>query len=266
MSSSNRQSKTGNRKSPVVVVGSGPPLVLVPGIQGRWEWMRPAVRALAGRFRVITFSLTPDVPPFDRQVEQVVEGMDRAGAVRAVVCGVSYGGLVALRCAATHPSRVSALVLVSTPGPYWTPDDRSTRYVSKPWLSVPAFAVGARSRLWHEVSAAHHGSGGRWLKLGRYLCSVGTHPPWPPHMARRVEALAGRDFASDARAVSAPTLVLTGEAELDRVVPVAGTLEYAGLIPGARSRILEGTGHIGLVTRSEEFAAAIAKFVFDTAP
>ena len=29
--------------------GAGPPLVLVPGIQGRWEWMAPAVDALAGK-------------------------------------------------------------------------------------------------------------------------------------------------------------------------------------------------------------------------
>ena len=35
--------------------GSGPPLVLVPGMQGRWEWMTPTVEALARRFRVGTF-------------------------------------------------------------------------------------------------------------------------------------------------------------------------------------------------------------------
>ena len=26
--------------------GSGPPLVLIPGIQGRWEYLRPAIDAL----------------------------------------------------------------------------------------------------------------------------------------------------------------------------------------------------------------------------
>ena len=47
------------RAQRVVDVGSGQPLVLIPGIQGRWQWMRPAVRELAKRFRVATFSLTP---------------------------------------------------------------------------------------------------------------------------------------------------------------------------------------------------------------
>ena len=27
--------------------GSGPPLVLIPGLQGRWEYLRPAVDALS---------------------------------------------------------------------------------------------------------------------------------------------------------------------------------------------------------------------------
>ena len=41
----------------MVDVGAGTPLVLVPGIQGRWEWMQPSVEALARDYRVITASL-----------------------------------------------------------------------------------------------------------------------------------------------------------------------------------------------------------------
>ncbi len=33
--------------------GTGAPLVIVPGIQGRWEYLRPALDALAESFRVI---------------------------------------------------------------------------------------------------------------------------------------------------------------------------------------------------------------------
>src|SRR5215510_13994505 len=110
----------------IVDVGSGAPIVIVPGIQGRWEWMKPAVDALAGRCRVITFSLA-DEPTcggrfdpshgFDSYVEQVTEAMDLAGVASAVVAGVSYGGLVAAAFAARHPERVSGLVLVSAVPP-----------------------------------------------------------------------------------------------------------------------------------------------------
>jgi hypothetical protein len=41
----------------IVDRGGGTPIVVIPGVQGRWEWMRPAIDALAHRSRVITFSL-----------------------------------------------------------------------------------------------------------------------------------------------------------------------------------------------------------------
>jgi pimeloyl-ACP methyl ester carboxylesterase len=254
----------------MTVVGSGPPLVLVPGIQGRWQWMRPAVRALAERFTVITFSLRRlphravdegNGASFDRQVDQVEAEMGRAGVERAVVCGVSYGGLIAVRLAATRPGRVTALVLASTPAPSWRPDARIASYSASPWQSAPAFILGARERLWREIGTARPGLASRCLTLAGYLGEIVLHPASPPAMARRVRALGGRDLVTDARAVTAPTLVITGEDELDRVVAAAGTREYLSLIPGSTGFTLHGTGHIGLVTKSGRFAQAIAEFV-----
>ena len=40
--------------------GSGTPIVVIPGIQGRWEWMKPGIDALAQHGRVITFSLADE--------------------------------------------------------------------------------------------------------------------------------------------------------------------------------------------------------------
>ena len=85
----------------VVDRGRGAPVVLVPGVQGRWEWMEPAVDALAQHCRVITFSLADEpsaeweshVDGFEAYVEQVAQALDACGLQRAVVCGVSYGGL-----------------------------------------------------------------------------------------------------------------------------------------------------------------------------
>ena len=34
--------------------GSGPPLIVIPGVQGRWEWMQPALLRLARQCRVIS--------------------------------------------------------------------------------------------------------------------------------------------------------------------------------------------------------------------
>ncbi|PYR16490.1 MAG: hypothetical protein DMF94_27590 [Acidobacteria bacterium] len=93
--------------------GSGPPLVLIPGLQGRWEYLRPAVDALSAFFRVLTFSLDGD--DFDGYARQVAAALSGKGIERATICGVSFGGLIALRFVAQHPSRANALILVSTP-------------------------------------------------------------------------------------------------------------------------------------------------------
>jgi pimeloyl-ACP methyl ester carboxylesterase len=141
-------------------IGSGPPLVLIPGIQGRWEWMKPSIDVLARHYRVITMSLpgepgveTPfdDAADFDVFVNYVDGVLDAAGVPDAVICGVSFGGLVALRYAAKRSHRVRGLILVSTPGPGWKLRPHLARYARWPTLSSPLFAFGAARRYWREL-------------------------------------------------------------------------------------------------------------------
>src|SRR5262245_57901407 len=108
----------------MVDMGAGTPLVIVPGIQGRWEWMEPSVEALARHHRVITASL-PGEPgvamsfdadsDFDLFVRHLDAVLDASGVRDVIMCGVSFGGLIALRYAARRRNRVRGLILVSTP-------------------------------------------------------------------------------------------------------------------------------------------------------
>ena len=158
----------------MIDVGSGPAIVLIPGIQGRWEWMRPAVQALAVHWRVLARSLPgePGEAPcaaegFDQLVGHIDRLLDQANVSSAVICGVSFGGLVALRYAAMRPARVRALILVSTPGPKWKPAAHQARYLRWPILTLPLFMAGAARRVWRELRATldlgvhHAGRGGR---------------------------------------------------------------------------------------------------------
>jgi pimeloyl-ACP methyl ester carboxylesterase len=89
--------------------GQGPPLVLIPGIQGRWEWMRAAIDALSARFSVTTFSLTEvaaDEACFDRWMAQLDTILDTIGFQPMPIVGVSFGGLIAYRYARRRPARV----------------------------------------------------------------------------------------------------------------------------------------------------------------
>lgn len=252
----------------IIDLGSGTPVVLIPGIQGRWEWMRPAVDALAKHCRVITFSLA-DEPTcgarFDASagvwsyVQQVADALDATGVRAATICGVSYGGLIAAAFAARHPDRVSALVLASAIPPSWRPDARAEFFMRAPLLLSPLFCV-ASLRMCPEIFAAR---GGPLAGIGFTAAHVGnviSHWFSPRLMARRARLVASLDLERQLARVKCPTLVVTGEATLDRVVPVALTREYHRIWPHAIQAVLERTGHLGLITRAEEFARMVASF------
>jgi pimeloyl-ACP methyl ester carboxylesterase len=251
-----------------------PPLVFIPGLQGRWEFMRRAVDALAPYCRVLTFSLDEvDASRrfnrdkgLDGYVDHIERMLDAHDIDRAVICGVSFGGVVALRFAARRPGRTSALILVSTPGPRWTLARRQRLFARLPWLAAPLFFVGMPRRLREEIARAIPDSRERAAFRWEQARTLRRASVSPRRMAARARLIGTADAVSDCARVVAPTLVVTGEPALDRIVPVGdatggGTLEYAPLIPGARVVRIDHTGHLGSVTRPREFAAAIGVFL-----
>jgi 3-oxoadipate enol-lactonase len=254
----------------IIEKGSGAPIVLIPGIQGRWEHLGPAVEALARSFRVLTFSLCGERSGglgFDRKlgldsyVAQVVAILDARRIDRAVICGVSFGGLAAVRFAAAHPERAAALVLASTPEPTWHLHKRHQIYVRMPWLFGPLFLAESPFRLRRELVAAFPRGGDRFRFVMQQLRTLVTAPLSLSRMAERARLISTIDLADDCTYVRAPTLVVTGEPDLDHIVPVRGGSEYTRLIPGVRRVTLERTGHLGSITRPREFARLVEEFV-----
>ena len=256
----------------MIDLGTGPPIVLIPGIQGRWEWMWPTVRALSVTHRVLSFSLTdvsPDIPAPDAFFplsESYLDGLlNQAGLQAAAFVGVSFGGIIAARYAARRPERVTALMLVSTPSPTWPLEPQRLEYLRRPLRSAPSFVFESLARLLPEVIAARP----TWLTRLHFLASHAgralRYPASPRLMAAWIKAWqATRDEIECAR-ITAPTLVITGESDLDRVVPQSSTLEYLTLVPGARHVVLARTGHVGLVTAPQVFAQIVGQFMDETA-
>jgi pimeloyl-ACP methyl ester carboxylesterase len=257
----------------IVDRGGGTPIVVIPGIQGRWEWMKPAIDALAQRSHVITFSLADEPScgaPFDEQrgfwcyVDQVRAALDAAGVRRAAVCGVSYGGLIAAAFAARYPERASSLVLVSALPPSWKPDRRARFYARAPRLLTPLFFI-ASLRMYPEIAAAHPGVARGLSAASRHAWRVLTHMFSPRRMARRVTLLASIDVPAELSHITQPALVITGEPTLDRVVPVQASREYARMLPDVRVEVIPRSGHLGLITRPQEFARLVVSFADHTA-
>ena len=256
----------------IVDRGSGVPVVVIPGVQGRWEWMKPGIDALAERARVITFSLADEPSSnarfdealgFWNYVEQVRDVLDACGLERAAVCGVSLGGPIAAAFAARYPGRVSSLILVSALPPSWRPNRRASFYLRFPWLLSPVFCLGAAG-FYREIAAASD----TWWSGIAAACKAGInvlrHIFHPGRMARRVHLLASVRIDNELARVKVPTLVVTGEERLERVIPPRATRQYAAIWPHSRVETLPRTGHLGMITRPHEFAALIARFVSES--
>ena len=249
-------------------IGTGVPVVLIPGVQGRWEWMAPSVRAIGKRARILTFSLADEPSSGARfdptlglrgYVDQAREALDAAGLARATICGTSFGGLIAAAFAAVHPERVSALVLISALSQSWTPDARARFFMQAPRLLSPLFCL-ASLRLYPEIAAAHGGPVAALAPALRHLWNVVTHPFSPRLMARRLRMMGDPALAQAIAGVRVPTLVIMGEPGLDRVVPPEAAAEYLRLWPHAESATLTHTGHIGHVTRPTALGDLIVPF------
>lgn len=250
--------------------GAGPPVIVIPGVQGRWEWMLPAVRELARTCRTISYSLCGErgsgfaLDPslgFESHVRQLDAVYAAAGLDRAALCGVSYGGFIALRYAALHPERVSALILVSAPAPGWVPSERQQRYLARPRVLAPLFVLSAPARLWPEVKAAMPSWGERMRFGVTHGARVLAAPLVPALAAARISMQQAADFTGDAARVTAPVLVITGEDHLDGVVPPSVTRWYLSMFRDTRYEKLERTGHIGMLTRPARFARLVSDFV-----
>jgi pimeloyl-ACP methyl ester carboxylesterase len=207
--------------------------------------------------------------PFDEArglgnyTDQIAAVMNDRGLERAAICGISFGGLAALRFAAAAPERTSALVLVSTPGPPWRLKRRHRLYLRLPYIFMPLFIAETPLRLRRELKAALPS----WRKRAAFEMAqaktLWRAPISVRRMAQRGRLLRHLDVEHDCAGVSAPTLVITGDPALDQIVPVAGTHRYAQLIGGAQQVAIARTGHLGCNTRPDEFARLVHEFATD---
>lgn len=178
--------------------------------------------------------------------------LDALGAERAHVCGLSLGGVIALKIAALAPQRVASLVLA----------DSFARHPEGP-------AILQRSL----KGAAAIGMDGLAANRADALLAQPAEPDVrrlvivtmsridPAAYARAAEAVWLADQRREAAAVSCPALILYGSE--DRITPPALSEELKGLIPRAGLIEIAGAGHLANLEQPAIFNRVIAAFLAD---
>ena len=225
----------------VTTEGHGPPLVLVPGLDGTGRLFYRQVPLLARDFRVATYALrdgAPDMKTLVDDLANVVRGLSSTGEP-AVVVGESFGGTLAMSFALGYPELVRALVVLNS-FPYFRPQYRLRLAVTA--LSLVPWGVMALVR--RLTAFRLHSRHTHRDELERFLRETGftTRDGY----ISRLKILQRYDVRARLRELNVPTLFLA--ADRDHLVPSVKQAKYmVKQVPRARLRILEGHGHICLI-------------------
>ena len=171
--------------------------------------------------------------------------LDAAGVDSAALVGHSMGSLAALEAAALAPERISALALLGICLPM--PVNPELLAAAKADEHVALDLVNA----WSHSRAAHlggHRAPGLWM-MGEAIRLLEKAADGVLYHDLAACNAYGDGYAAAAR-VRCPTLLLLGENDL--MTPAQGARELAQAIPGARTVVLEGCGHMLMAERPDE--------------
>jgi pimeloyl-ACP methyl ester carboxylesterase len=243
--------------------GNGPALLLIPGLGQTGEMWDPLVPLLAENYSVIQFdprgigrSLEKrSAFKIDDYTSDCLELLDRLQVDQALVAGISFGGVLAQRFAADHPSRVSKLVLMST-------TDRTSPYLRQ----MAKLLVHALRRFPLRVflqTVELLGSSPEEFDAHEkeILQSVAERPISMRSrrtLGNQLRCLVSVDKAARGEKFTGPTLVLAGE--YDALIPNVYGRKLAADLADAKFMILQGCGHNPVTEQPKVVAKVMLDF------
>jgi len=234
----------------------GPPLVLINSLGTDLRIWDEVVARLADRYRILCYDKRghglSDAPagPYglDDHVADLAGLLAHCGARRAAVCGISIGGMVAMRLATRHPGKVDGLILCDTGPTIGTPQMWNDRIARVRDEGLPALADELASR-WvspayrEQQPAAFAG----WRNMLERCSSEGY--------VASCATVRDADLSAELPSIAAPTLVVVGANDLTTPPEVARRL--ADAIPHARLKELRDTGHVPAIEQPAGLAELI---------
>jgi pimeloyl-ACP methyl ester carboxylesterase len=247
------------------ITGIGEPIVLVHAFSLDSRIWDGQVGALSQAHQVIRCDLrgfgrsSPGREPYTNAAD-LMGLLRHLGLSRVTLMGVSMGGGSIINFALTYPSAVRALILVdSTLGGFsfsaefnaalaavrTAAKERGVGAARALWLTSPVWAtamtrpsVAAQLRTMIDAYSGWH-----WLNpdVGKALT--------PPAISRLSE-------------IRAPTLIVVGELDAPDFRDIADILQRG--IPGSKSVVLQGAGHVPNLERPDLFNQAVLQFLEDT--
>lgn len=241
-----------------------PPLVLLHAFPLSSAMWVPQIEALRHAWRI----LAPDVRglgqseagdgqhPLEFFVDDLLALLDHLCVERAVLCGLSMGGYIALRLHERAPERVAALVLADTRSEADTDEAKLRRAAAIRSVKTDGVAAFAKRFLPTALAPATLASRPELVAEAERLISANS----PRGIAGALLALATRtDTTASLSRIGVPTLLLVGED--DALTPPSLMQAMHRRIPGAVMHCIPAAGHLSNMENPEEFNRRLGAFL-----
>ena len=237
-----------------------PPILFFNGIGANIEAVSPLAEQMTDR-GFIMFDMpgtgeSPDpVVPYNPFVMSWIAAqlLDRFGLETVDVMGISWGGAMAQHFALQHPLRTRKLVLIATtPGMAMVPGNPAAftkmadprRYTDAKFMNEH-FATLYGGQIDNPEDKKKH--------IGR------LKPPSPRGYLYQLIAMLGWTSLPALPFMAKETLIMMGSD--DQIVPLVNGKILKAMIPNATLKVVEGGGHLFLLTHADESIAEIRGFL-----
>jgi pimeloyl-ACP methyl ester carboxylesterase len=239
--------------------GAGPAVVLIhAGVADSRMW-DPQWAAWQTRFALTRLDLRgfgrsgPPLGAFSH-ARDVLAVLDAAGIERALLVGASFGGLVALDLAASHPERVGGLVLADAPlpGHPWSDEMRGFFVAENAALEAGDLEAATEVNVGFWAGAANEAvrAAIREQQLNAFRLQAGDEAD---------DSLLTDDLPGSLATLAVPTLVVTGENDKADFRAIADKL--AATLPDAHRATVAGAGHLPSLEQPPAFDEVVLPFL-----
>lgn len=243
---------------------AGLPVVFIHGFPFSHRMWEPQMRALPHGIRAISYDLRghgeSQVADGQYTIEFLVDDLmallDHLVIDKAVLCGLSMGGYVALRAVEKFPDRVRALVLADTRSEGDSNEAKIKRSASI--LAVKRDGVPAFAEVFVKAVFAPHNLSGQpqIVEFVKTLIRGNTQLG----IAGTLVALAARtDTTAALVQIKVPTLIMVGES--DSLTPPAASEAMHKKISGSQYVVIPGAGHMSNLENERLFNETLVAFL-----
>jgi 3-oxoadipate enol-lactonase len=242
----------------------GSPIVFIHGFPFNHSMWEPQMKALPNHFRAITYDVRghgeSDVGDGQYSIEFFVDDlialMNHLVIDRAVLCGLSMGGYIALRAIERRPERICGLILCDTRSEADSDEGKVKRSATIQSVKTKGVAPFAEEFVKLVCAAETFDTNPPLIALVKGM--IEANPPLG--ICGTALALAARtDTTKGLASIKVPTLIIVGEH--DKLTPPDAAQAMQNKIAGSELQIIPHAAHLSNLENSVEFNKRLVGFL-----